>query len=306
PLASDDAGDTAAHLTSRRDHLRLLTLLPFNAKWLPNHSGATPLMEAARTGSWRCAKHLLHLLRQPIFNEFEKFGNSKRLQLLEMKDRRGQTAMDLARFNGHSELARDINREIRLVLKAGFISGLTFQEKSNRKALKRLADAGNSLGLQKAATRGSCDLPEKSGATGLMWAAFNSKCCDEELWQQLLRLSDPTCSNMWSRSCLHYAAQGGNSAAASALLAAGASPNARDRFGSTPLMVAAREAPAANAAAVCRVLLDAGSDWSLRDGWGRTALDSAREKGRSELVELLLRYEGKKFFDETTSELPPE
>uniref|UniRef100_A0A1I8FX66 ANK_REP_REGION domain-containing protein n=1 Tax=Macrostomum lignano TaxID=282301 RepID=A0A1I8FX66_9PLAT len=285
PLASDDAGDTAAHLTSRRDHLRLLTLLPFNAKWLPNHSGATPLMEAARTGSWRCAKHLLHLLWQPIFNEFEKFGNSKKIAT--------------ARNEGST-------REIRLVLKAGFISGLTFQEKSNRKALKRLADAGNSLGLQKAATRGNCDLPEKSGATAFMWAAFNSKCCDEELWQQLLRLSDPTCSNMWSRSCLHYAAQGGNSAAASALLAAGASPNARDRFGSTPLMIAAREAPAANAAAVCRVLLDAGSDWSLRDGWGRTALDSAREKGRSELVELLLRYEEKKFFDETTSELPLE
>uniref|UniRef100_A0A1I8J1V4 CASPASE_P20 domain-containing protein n=1 Tax=Macrostomum lignano TaxID=282301 RepID=A0A1I8J1V4_9PLAT len=108
--AADANGDTAAHLAARRDHLRLLTLLSFDAKWLRNDNGATPLMEAARTGSWKCAKHLLHLLRQAMFNECRQHGNSKRSRLLGLKNREGRTASDLARLSGHSELASYIER----------------------------------------------------------------------------------------------------------------------------------------------------------------------------------------------------
>uniref|UniRef100_A0A1I8GKS3 ANK_REP_REGION domain-containing protein n=1 Tax=Macrostomum lignano TaxID=282301 RepID=A0A1I8GKS3_9PLAT len=128
PKAADANGDTAAHLAARRDHLRLLTLLSFDAKWLRNDNGATPLMEAARTGSWRCAKHLLHLLRQRRFNECKEHENSKRSRLLRLKDREGRTASDLARLSGHSELASYIEREMRLVVsKGGRIFGLTAQ-----------------------------------------------------------------------------------------------------------------------------------------------------------------------------------
>uniref|UniRef100_A0A1I8HJA8 ANK_REP_REGION domain-containing protein n=1 Tax=Macrostomum lignano TaxID=282301 RepID=A0A1I8HJA8_9PLAT len=128
PKAADANGDTAAHLAARRDHLRLLTLLSFDVKWLRNDNGATPLMEAARTGSWKCAKHLLHLLRQTKFNECEEHGNSKRSRLLGLEDRESRTASDLARLSGHSELASYIEREMRLVVDAhGRISGLTAQ-----------------------------------------------------------------------------------------------------------------------------------------------------------------------------------
>uniref|UniRef100_A0A1I8GCD4 ANK_REP_REGION domain-containing protein n=1 Tax=Macrostomum lignano TaxID=282301 RepID=A0A1I8GCD4_9PLAT len=147
PKAADANGDTAAHLAARRDHLRLLTLLSFNAKWLLNDNGATPLMEAARTGSWKCAKHLLHLLRQERFNECGKHENSKRSRLLELKNREGRKASDLARLSGHSELASYIDREMRLIVNArGRISGLTAQEEADRQELQRLADSGNSGG----------------------------------------------------------------------------------------------------------------------------------------------------------------
>uniref|UniRef100_A0A1I8G3L8 ANK_REP_REGION domain-containing protein n=1 Tax=Macrostomum lignano TaxID=282301 RepID=A0A1I8G3L8_9PLAT len=210
PKAADANGDTAAHLAARRDHLRLLTLLSFDAKWLRNDNGATPLMEAARTGSWKCAKHLLHLLRQFRFNECRRHGNSKRTRLFGLKDLGGRTASDLARLSGHSELASYIEREMRLVVDAlGEISGLTAQvsgicgadaaaaeqlcsnfplEEADRQELQRLAEAGDSAGLRRAATRGICDLPDEFGRTALMWAAQNSSCGDEALWEQLVQL----------------------------------------------------------------------------------------------------------------------
>uniref|UniRef100_A0A1I8G3F5 ANK_REP_REGION domain-containing protein n=1 Tax=Macrostomum lignano TaxID=282301 RepID=A0A1I8G3F5_9PLAT len=229
PKAADANGDTAAHLAARRDHLRLLTLLSFDAKWLRNDDGATPLMEAARTGSWKCAKHLLHLLRLWRFNECIKHGNSKRSRLLGLKNREGRTASDLARLSGHSELASYIEREMRLVVDAnGRISGLTAQEEADRQELQRLAELGNSAGLRRTATRDSCDLPNDWGRTALMWAAQNSSCGDEALWEQLVQLGDPTCATILAESCLHRAAKAGNSASASALLAAGASANARE------------------------------------------------------------------------------
>uniref|UniRef100_A0A1I8IRW3 ANK_REP_REGION domain-containing protein n=1 Tax=Macrostomum lignano TaxID=282301 RepID=A0A1I8IRW3_9PLAT len=272
PKAADANGDTAAHLAARRDHLRLLTLLSFDdAKWLRNENGATPLMEAARTGSWKCAKHLLHLLRQRRFNECQEPGNSKRSRLLGLQDREGRTASDLARLSGHSELASYIER--RDVAGYGEISGLTDQVSgicgADAAAAEQLcsnfplafAGGGGSTetaaagqggrlwrGCLEAAIRGSCDLPDKWGQTALMWAAQNSSCSDEALWKQLVQL-------------------------ASALLAAGASANARDLWKSTPLMWAAGIAPPATAAAVGRVLLDSGADWSLKDVDGKTALD---------------------------------
>uniref|UniRef100_A0A1I8G569 ANK_REP_REGION domain-containing protein n=1 Tax=Macrostomum lignano TaxID=282301 RepID=A0A1I8G569_9PLAT len=189
PRAADSNGDTAAHLAARSNHLRLLTLLSFDAKWLQNDNGATPLMEAARTGSWKCAKHLLHLLRQDRFNECKEHGNSKRSELLGLKDRQGRTASELARLSGHSELASYIEREMRLVVDAlGEISGLTAQEEADRKELRRLAEAGDSAGLRRAATCDGCDLPDELGRTALMWAAQNSSCGDEALWEQLVQL----------------------------------------------------------------------------------------------------------------------
>ena len=103
PMAADSLGDTAAHLAARRDHLRLLALLPFEAKWLQNGSGASPLIDAAGAGSWRCAKHLLHLFRQWRYKY-------KKYKLLGLKNERGRTALDMARDSGHAEIARCIER----------------------------------------------------------------------------------------------------------------------------------------------------------------------------------------------------
>ena len=160
------------------------------------------------------------------------------------------------------------------------------QEEAEREKLRRLAKAYDWAGLRRAATRGNCDLPDGRGLTALMWAAINIQCSDEALWQHLLQLGDPTCADSSADSCLHWAAWAGNSAAVSQLLHAGASANASGWCESTPLMWAVC-VPPATAAAVGRALLAAGSDWSLKDSDGKTALDLARERKKSELAEML-------------------
>lgn len=80
---------------------------------------------------------------------------------------------------------------------------------------------------------------------------------------------------------LHHA---GSAAVARALLAAGASPHARDRYERTPLHAACR----AGAADVVRVLLEAGADADARDDDDRAPLHVAVEMDRLDCVMLLL------------------
>uniref|UniRef100_A0A1I8J0Y0 Protein kinase domain-containing protein n=1 Tax=Macrostomum lignano TaxID=282301 RepID=A0A1I8J0Y0_9PLAT len=302
---TDRARDTAAHLAARRDHVRLLALLPFHAKWLPNQQGATPLMEAVKSGSRRCAKHLLHLLRQRRLSECSERKNSKREKLLSAKNVDGRTALDIALKNKNSQLAGDIVREMYLTLdQNGLISGLSAQDLTAREELEQLAKTGDFARLQQAVTRCSCDLPDRIGATILMREAVFSNSEDSELWKQLLREGDPTCADVWAASCVHWAASGGHSSAVRDLLDAGASVNIRGPNGNTALMFAAVLAPPAKAAEVSRTLLKAGCDWSMKNWKGQTALALAEMNDRSELAQLLEEYEKRKFFDEPL-QLPP-
>uniref|UniRef100_A0A1I8FE07 ANK_REP_REGION domain-containing protein n=1 Tax=Macrostomum lignano TaxID=282301 RepID=A0A1I8FE07_9PLAT len=196
PKAADANGDTAAHTGSPAGPPAAADCTAVvRCEVAAEQNGATPLMEAARTGSWKCAKHLLHLLRQAI-----QHGNSKRSRLLKKKDLEGRTASDLARLSGHFR-AGQLHRA----------------EEADRLELRRLAKVGDSAGLRRAATRGSCDLTDNDGCT---------------------------------------APRAGNSAAASALLAAGASANATSMWEFTLLMSAAICARPSAAAAVGRVLLE--------------------------------------------------
>uniref|UniRef100_A0A1I8J198 Protein kinase domain-containing protein n=1 Tax=Macrostomum lignano TaxID=282301 RepID=A0A1I8J198_9PLAT len=297
----DQTGNTAAHLAAQRDHLRLLELLPFNAKWLSNQQGATPLMEASRTGSWRCAKHLLHLLRQKAWNNSRRFGNETREELLGQTDADGQTALDLARRSGYKDMAAEIELELRLsVDRSGFIHGLTESEEAIRAELEQLARSGDAMELRRVVTRSNCDLPDARGFTLPMWAAANKELNDPELWARLLQLADATCAAVSGESCLHRAAGSGSPIAANALMDAGASSNSTAQFGLTPLMVAASAERLSNADAVGWVLLSAGSDWTAIERKGRTALNLATKNPyRSDgLVELLSGYDGKGYFDE--------
>uniref|UniRef100_A0A1I8HMF7 CASPASE_P20 domain-containing protein n=1 Tax=Macrostomum lignano TaxID=282301 RepID=A0A1I8HMF7_9PLAT len=304
PKASDAEGNTAAHLAARRDHVRVLALLPFEAKWLQNERGRTPLMEAVLFGSWKCAKHLLHLLRQERFiDEYRGVSTARQLgrflkasytgdmsrnpmrqKFFGMKDQNGQTALELAKFKGYSELASYIEREMRLdVVAIGLINGLTKQEEADREKLECLAREGNVATLLRLVTRANCDLPSRAGHTMLMHLVRSVEIENASVWKQLLNLADPTCADINAK----HLSEAGNDSAIVALLNAGAAANATKDNGETPLIAAASNTPIRRAFLTGWFLLAGGADWSLKDSRGCTAYEIALEYDKEDLTDLL-------------------
>uniref|UniRef100_A0A1I8FJJ8 ANK_REP_REGION domain-containing protein n=1 Tax=Macrostomum lignano TaxID=282301 RepID=A0A1I8FJJ8_9PLAT len=156
--------------------------LPFRAKWQVNESGLTPLMEAAKSGCWRCAKHLLHLLRQAKFVRVSRGGRGGgrdgsrgRVDLLKMQDGSGQTAQDLATDSGHFELARIIESrqsgQLRLARSRRLDTGdarLQVGRLSKRGLLQRLANLAT-CPVQTSGASAVCTGPPEPGLRRLAW-----------------------------------------------------------------------------------------------------------------------------------------
>jgi len=69
------------------------------------------------------------------------------------------------------------------------------------------------------------------------------------------------------------------------LLAAGADVNAKDQYGSTPLLIAIKE----HNHEVVKLLLDAGADVNISEQWGDTPLLIALKENNNEVAKLLLK-----------------
>lgn len=89
------------------------------------------------------------------------------------------------------------------------------------------------------------------------------------------------------RTPLLEAVAGGHEPVVRQLTDAGARIDAADMLGETPLILATRQ----NSGAMVRLLLEAGADPNIRD-WrrGQTPLSLASEKGRDDIVDLLLHH----------------
>ncbi|PAA81205.1 hypothetical protein BOX15_Mlig023379g1 [Macrostomum lignano] len=297
---TDADGNTAAHLAARRGRLRLLTLLPFRVKFLRNQTDdSTPLMEAAECGQIDCAKHLLHLLRSGSKRSI------RRQLLLEARNRRGQTALDLARCCGHEDLAAIIQIEMRLSISGfwifGQIVGLTAEETATQQQLANLVRSNDLAGLQQVATRVNCDLPDAYGQTALMLAASRlGPDGSAPLVEFLVRSvdADVSCADLMGETSLHRVA---TEAGARILIEAGAPVNAATKLvGLTPLMRAAMldnnddnensslENNGNQGDVVVRQLICLGvADWSRRDSFGCCAIDWARRMRRRKTVDYL-------------------
>jgi CubicO group peptidase (beta-lactamase class C family) len=94
-----------------------------------------------------------------------------------------------------------------------------------------------------------------------------------------------------ANAALHAAALTGDDAAVRELIAAGADPNARDAYGSTPLIIAATF----GRPDVVSELIAAGADLDIQNGDGSSALHAAAFLGRTRIVEMLLAHGANKY-----------
>jgi len=99
---------------------------------------------------------------------------------------------------------------------------------------------------------------------------------------------------------LHMAVLTGNLDAVRGHVAAGSDLNARDAFGSTPLMVAATFGRAEAA----RTLIEGGADLDLTSAEGGTALHTAAFLGRTEIVEALVEAGANKYLRDNAGNTP--
>lgn len=171
-----------------------------------------------------------------------------------------------------------------------------------------LIDAGDADGVREllAADPAAANSRDESGVSPLIHAAYRGRgpvfdairetAPPTDPWDRLIagEATDLPGPDAWSPdgfTALHLAAFSHNAAAAEALLAAGADPDAvaRASFARvTPLGTCAF----ANAAEVARVLLDHGADPSIAEDGRTTPLVVAEENGHAELAELLRAASG--------------
>uniref|UniRef100_A0A1I8GQ20 ANK_REP_REGION domain-containing protein n=1 Tax=Macrostomum lignano TaxID=282301 RepID=A0A1I8GQ20_9PLAT len=287
PAAVDCNGDTAAHVAARCGNLRILALLPFEAKFLTNGENCTPLMEAVRNCRFRCAKHLLHLFRQKRYFHRKK-------ELLNIRNKKGKTALALAKDSHHNgnivqEMVEIISNEAILSLSGdGKLRGLA--KKSQFEKMKRLAIEGNYTELQLVVTRVNCDLPDETGRTVLSWAAESDIKPLEKKQQTLhalIQVGDPTAADVNGETSLHFAALRSKMHAVKLLVEEGVPVNISDSEGQTPVMWAATSP--SQVASTVLTMVSMGADCTMVDSEGRTALVLSKSSALNPALSTLMQ-----------------
>ena len=107
----------------------------------------------------------------------------------------------------------------------------------------------------------------------------------EELSRLLTAGADPNARDRHNNAALTFAARDGHLEMARRLLAAGADAGPIDDEGVTPLILAAYK----NHPEIAFLLLEHGADTSVRDQWGRQALDYALRRGAADPIAVRLK-----------------
>ncbi len=121
------------------------------------------------------------------------------------------------------------------------------------------------------------------GVTPLLLAAGG---CDAELVKLLLKAgADAKVTDKEGNNALHYSARGKNSEVVPLLIRAGTLINQKNNHGNTPLHLAIKE-DSPEGKTVSALMIN-GADANLKDSWGKTSLDIAREMGRNKILLIL-------------------
>ena len=258
--ATDQAANTAldeAVLNDRLEVLRLLLSAGADVKRVHPLNGRGPVQEA-------CVKGFANLIAPLVDAGADPLA----------RDRYGLSPLDLALAYKNENVIRALLYQTRSA------PSLESQAES---AMQSATFHGQTV-IAKLLIDSGFDIrrPTHSGSTYLNDAALKGYLTLVQLF--LDSGADIESRNATGGTPLHDAALGGNVAVIAFLLDRGARINAIDRDASvTPLMLAA----SMGHAKAVETLLEHGADRNLKDRFGRTALDRARETADSRTVELL-------------------
>lgn len=229
----------------------------------PDENGVTGLMNSARFANL------------PLLQVFLDAGAK-----LEQKDHRGATALIYAAENGNSLAVKTLlDRGGDPLTKSS--SGMTLLHAAVASGDIKTIEAVFALGLD-------TNAKTEDGSTPLIWAAQGR---NPHLIQLLLsdKRTEVNAATEYGTTALIAATtdddgfRSANRDCVALLIAHGASVNAKDRQGFTPLMGASFYGDLE----VVKILVDNGADLSARDNQGQTALSLAKQSRRHDIAKFL-------------------
>lgn len=272
--AKDRMGDTALILAARNHHAKvvqeLLSSMGPDEINAINNEGGTALQELAWNGEHECVDTLLQIR--------DTHPNTK--------DSWGFTPLMLAARKGHAKVVTTLLAKLSA-------DELNATNQDSLTALHQAALSGMDevVGILRKSGDIRVDAKDKKGFTALMLAARYGHAKVVQVLLDNLSLADVNDINQNGRGALHQAACSGMHKVIHLLRQVYGLPlNAKDKWGKTALMLAAR---AGYTEAVQELLLSLrAADVNAIDQDGSTALHHAACYGRHEVVQALLQVDG--------------
>ncbi|APR98948.1 ankyrin repeat domain-containing protein [Wolbachia endosymbiont of Folsomia candida] len=219
------------------------------------NDGRTPLHHAAFSGSLNLVKYLVD----------EKGVD------VSAKDNYGRTPLYHAASSGNLDLVKYLVEEKRV--------DVNTKDNYGNILLHEAASSGN-LDLVKYLIDKGADVNAKTNGHWTPLHKAAEKGNEEIVLALLAKGVDVNAKTIGGRTALHWAAYKGNTETVLALLNKGANVNARTDDNETPLHLAASRE-------VASALLNKGADINAKDSSGWTALRTAEQQGKREIVDLL-------------------
>jgi ankyrin repeat protein len=271
--AEEGGGDTPLLVAVEHDKADMVELLLKEGADIDNagHKGETALMRAITKGN----EELVSLV----------LGHGAKEDLA---DKAGKTPLMWASIQGHLGLVKLV---FEAMLERGSQTGVDRRAKDGKTALHHAAEGGHfDIMVYLLCNEAQASIKDASGMTPLMLACEKGPV---EAVQLLLLLGAKGQGLEEQDNCggtaLHYAVRGGNKRVVTLLLKKGIKASKKDKWSTTPLMLACEKGPLE----VVELLAEwrEGLGLEEKDEYGRTALQHAVYGGHKDIVTFLLTKE---------------
>ena len=295
PSLQDNDGWNLLHFASRGGNPEVIELMLGHVPNIDSitKEGSTPLMIAARNDKLQAVKYLLKQGADPSLQNNDGWnllhfaslgGNPEVIELMlghvpniDSITKEGSTPLMIAARN-------DKLQAVKYLLKQGADPSL--QDNDGWNLLHFASRGGNPEVIELMLSHVPCiDSRTKKGSTPLMIAALDDKL--QAVKYLLKQGADPSLQDNNGWNLLHFASRGGNPEVIELMLSHVPCIDSRTKYGSTPLIIAARN----DKLQAVKYLLKQGADPSLQDTAEWNVLHYASRSGNVAIMEEILSHE---------------